>query len=79
MCCPIIIQQEALIASYDNVFQANNITDYKYYATDNTLKVWVNNWDNVTANVKTKIKNELMSIDANINNIEFVNTKDEVK
>ncbi|NMC57730.1 MAG: hypothetical protein GYA50_10970 [Eubacteriaceae bacterium] len=68
-----------LIASYDNVFQANNITDYKYYATNNTLKVWVNNWDNVTANVKTKIKNELMKIDANINNIEFVNTKDEVK
>lgn len=68
-----------LNASYDNVFQANNITDYKYYATNNTLKVWVNNWDNVTANIKAKIKNELMNIDANINNIEFVNTKNEVK
>lgn len=70
---------KGLNASYDSVFKANNITDYKYYATNNTLKVWINNWDNVTANVKSKIKNELMNIDTNIKNIEFVNTKNEVK
>lgn len=68
-----------LNSNYDNIFKTNNITDYKYTTTNNTLKVWINNWDNMTAGVKTKIKNELMNINTNIKNIDFVPNKSDIK
>jgi len=63
---------------YDNYFKTNNITNYKYTINGNTMRVWINNWDNMTEKAKNKIINDLKQFNRDIKNIVFVKTKNEL-
>lgn len=59
-----------------NYFYANNIKEYKYTLSGNTLKIWIKNYENMTEEQKAKIKTDLMKF---YDNIEIVNNEQDIK
>lgn len=57
-------------------FYFENIKEYKYTLSGNTLKIWIKNFENMPQEQKTKIKNDLTKI---YNNIEIVKNEQDIK
>ena len=63
----------------DNYFKGKNITDYDYTTSGSTMRVWINDWDNMADNTKTTIKNDLKRFNKDVKDIIFVKNKDDLK
>jgi len=60
----------------DNYFKSNNITNYKYGLLGDTLKIWIDNFENMTPKQRQNIRNDLKMFN---DKIEFVNNKEDIK
>jgi gas vesicle protein len=63
----------------ENYFKTNKITEYKYSTVGDKLQVWIADFNNMTDEAKTKIKNDLKQYNKNITDIEFVENKTDIK
>lgn len=57
-------------------FYSENIKEYKYALSGNTLKIWIKNFENMPEEQKTKIKNNLKRF---YRNFEIVKNEQDIK
>lgn len=59
-----------------NYMRYNNIDEYNYTVSGNTLRIWINNFENMTEDQKTSINNALIRL---YGSVEFINDEKDLK